>query len=89
MSLTSRLNPTQRDQEIEREVRSALAARHMPSLRRLSVSSLDGAVTVLGNVRSFYEKQLVNQCCQAVAGVGRIDNAVYVDDVDRQNPARV
>jgi osmotically-inducible protein OsmY len=84
--MVSRTNPAERDREIEHQVRTALASRHIPSLRRLTVSSVEGDVKVLGNVRSFYEKQLVNQCCQGVAGVGCIDNAVAVDDLARRNP---
>lgn len=87
MSPVSHAHPASRDREIEDQVRTALAARHVPSLRRLAVSSFQGAVTVLGNVRSFYEKQLVNQCCQEVIGLGQIENHVAVDDLDRRNPA--
>ncbi len=89
MSPVSRTSPTDRDREIEHQVRAALVSRHVPSLRRLSVSSLEGAVTVLGNVRSFYEKQLVHLCCQEVVGMGQIDNAVAVDDLERRNPSLV
>ena len=50
MPPATRENPAERDREIERNVRTALAARHFPSLRRLQVSSSAGAVTVNGPV---------------------------------------
>ncbi len=86
MPPATRENPAERDREIERNVRSALAARHIPSLRRLNVSASSGAVTVNGDVRSFYEKQVVNHCCQEVAGVHRLDNAVRVAEPNFRSP---
>lgn len=82
-----RENRTDRDREIERNVQTALSARHIPSLRRLKVSAQEGAVTVHGSVRSFYEKQIVNHCCQDVAGVNRVHNAVDVAGPEFRSPA--
>jgi osmotically-inducible protein OsmY len=53
----------------------------MPGLRRLHVTALGGAVTIDGQVRSFYEKQVINHCCLDVPGVSRLHNAVRVDGV--------
>lgn len=87
MPPANRENPAERDQEIVRNVQSALASRHVPSLRRLRVSSKGGDVTVHGNVRSFYEKQLVHHCCQEVAGVCGLNNAVDVATTSFGSPA--
>jgi osmotically-inducible protein OsmY len=66
------------DRELERRVISFLAARHVPGLRYLAVKATDGVVTVSGQVLTFYEKQLCNQCCRRVAGVMELINAVSV-----------
>ena len=66
------------DRELERRVISYLAARHVPGLRYLAVKATGGVVTVSGQVLTFYEKQLCNQCCRRVAGVMELINAVSV-----------
>ena len=68
----------QSDRDLERRVTSFLAARHVPGLRNLSVEAENGVVTVSGQVLTFYEKQLCNQCCRRVAGVLELINAVDV-----------
>lgn len=65
------------DRELERRVVNFLAGRHVPGLRHLEVSAQGGTVTVSGRVRSFYEKQLCQECCKRVAGVIKL-----IDDVD-------
>jgi osmotically-inducible protein OsmY len=54
-----------------------LWGRHVPALRNVLVEASDGVVTLRGQVRSFYEKQLCHNCCRRVAGVRQL-----VDDVD-------
>lgn len=71
---------TSADRELERRVTSFLAAKHVPGLRQLDVRADRGTVTVSGRVRTFYEKQLCNQCCRRVAGVRELVNAVDVVD---------
>jgi osmotically-inducible protein OsmY len=66
------------DRDLERRVTSFLAARHVPGLRSLAVNATGGVVTVSGQVLTFYEKQLCNQCCRRVAGVMELINAVSV-----------
>ena len=66
------------DRDLERRVMSFLAARHVPGLRYLAVQATGGVVTVSGQVLTFYEKQLCNQCCRRVAGVLELINAVNV-----------
>jgi osmotically-inducible protein OsmY len=69
---------TESDRDLERRVLSFLAARHVPGLRYLAVQATNGVVTVSGQVLTFYEKQLCNQCCRRVAGVMELINAVNV-----------
>jgi osmotically-inducible protein OsmY len=66
------------DRELERRVVNYLVGRHVPGLRHLAVNADNGIVTLRGQVRSFYEKQLCQHCCQRVAGVVRLVDAVAV-----------
>lgn len=67
------------DRDLEQRVTVFLATRHVPSLRHLAVEARSGVVTLRGRVRSFYEKQLSQECCQRVAGVVQLINAVEVN----------
>ena len=66
------------DQEIQRRVEGQLAEKNRPSLRRLAVQVHHGMVTLSGCVATFYEKQLAIHSCVAVAGRGRLVDAVQV-----------
>lgn len=68
------------DHEVAENVRSFLLAHHVPSLRRLAVSVQDGTVTLQGRVRTFYEKQLSQQCLRRIPGVQHLVDALIVDD---------
>ena len=70
----------QSDRDLERRVTTFLAGRHVPGLRNLAVEAQNGVVTVSGQVLTFYEKQLCNQCCRRVAGVLELINSVNVTD---------
>lgn len=70
----------QADHELKRRVMNYLAGRHMPALRHLEVEADNGTVTLRGRVRSFYEKQLCQHCCQRVAGVIRMVDDIVVGD---------
>jgi len=72
------------DRDLERRVRSFLAARHVPGLRNVGVNAKNGVVTITGQVLTFYEKQLCNQCCRRVAGVLQLINAVDVSGVPNE-----
>lgn len=67
---------TFQNDDLERRVVNYLVGRQMPSLRHLNVTAENGVVTISGRVKSFYEKQLCQQCCRRVAGVVKL-----VDDV--------
>lgn len=76
MTLTS----VEADVDLERRVFQFLLDRHMPGLRRLSVEAEAGTVTLRGNVRTFYEKQLCQSICRRVAGVRQIVDQVSVGE---------
>jgi osmotically-inducible protein OsmY len=66
------------DRDLERRVTAFLADRNLPALRRLGVRSHRGVVTLRGNVKSFYEKQLGGQSARRVAGVIDVIDAIQV-----------
>jgi osmotically-inducible protein OsmY len=67
------------DIELERRVHNFLAGRFLPALKRLAIEADGGVVTVRGQVSSFYEKQVALHCCQRVAGVRELIDAVDVE----------
>ena len=69
---------TRREADLEQRVRNFLEGRNIPGLRRLGVKAIAGQVTLFGRVRSFYEKQLALSCCQRVAGVIHVIDAIEV-----------
>jgi osmotically-inducible protein OsmY len=64
--------------DLELRVRNFLDGRNIPGLRRLGVEASAGQVTLRGRVRTFYEKQLAIHCCQRVAGVTHVVDAIEV-----------
>jgi len=66
------------DRDLERRVKAFLADRNLPGLRRLGVRSHRGVVTLRGQVKSFYEKQLGGQSARRVAGVVDVIDATEV-----------
>jgi len=66
------------DRDLERRVTAFLADRNLPALRRLGVRSHRGVVTLRGQVKSFYEKQLGGQSARRVAGVVDVIDAIQV-----------
>jgi hypothetical protein len=66
------------DDELQRRVVNYLAGQHIPALRNLEVQAFNGAVTLRGRVRSFYEKQLSNHSASRVAGVRQVIDAIEV-----------
>ena len=66
------------DEDLRFRVVNFLVQRNMSSLRRIGVEAQDGLVTLRGNVRSFYEKQLCLNCVRHVAGVIRLVDQIEV-----------
>ena len=66
------------DRDLERRVRDFLTAHNIPALRRLAIEARGGTVTLRGQVSTFYEKQLSQQCPRRVDGVQRLIDQVVV-----------
>jgi len=66
------------DHDLARRVYSFLTDRLRPSTRNLQVESRQGVITLSGHVCSFYEKQLLQEASQRVAGVIGIRNVLDV-----------
>lgn len=66
------------DRDLEQRVAGYLQRRHVPGLRQLAIRAHNGVVTVQGQVRSFYEKQLSGHCCRRVAGVVELVDRIEV-----------
>lgn len=66
------------DSLLARRVANFLSLQHTPALRNLRVSAREGAVTLQGRVRSYYEKQLGQHSARRVAGVRRVIDEIEV-----------
>lgn len=72
---------------MELRVEQFLTSRHVPGLRSLTIQADDGVVTLSGNVFTFYEKQLCNQCLRRVPGIKQLINTVDVTATDHEPSA--
>jgi osmotically-inducible protein OsmY len=70
------------DTDVKTRVANFLNSRHFANLRGLTVECRHGAVTVAGNVDSFYEKQVALNSCRRVAGVLSLIDRIEVNDVE-------
>ena len=66
------------DHDLSRRVRSFLDDAHMPGLRHLAVEVRNGIVTLSGQVRTYYEKQLSCMRTRRVAGVVKLVDQIRV-----------
>ena len=66
------------DAQLRQQVLCHLLDRQMPALRRLIVHVSGGVVTLGGEVRSYYEQQLVLHCCRQFADKATVVNRVRV-----------
>jgi osmotically-inducible protein OsmY len=73
---------TDDDVELQRRVKNFLVQRSIPSLRRLTIEVDGTSVIIRGHVRTYYEKQLAVHCCQRVAGVINVVDAIEVSTGD-------
>jgi osmotically-inducible protein OsmY len=69
------------DPDLGLQVRNLLDGKNIPGLRRIGVEVSKGIVTLHGRVRTFYEKQQALHCCQGVAGVTQVVDAMTVDAI--------
>ena len=65
------------DCDVQSRVQSFLRSRHFPTFQELDVDVHNGAVTLSGEVQSYYEKQVALNSCRRVAGV-----LTLVDEID-------
>lgn len=68
----------QHDAELRKRVLGHLYGRQLPALRRLNVQVSDGVITLRGEVQSFYQQQIVDQCCRFFASQAAIINEIRV-----------
>lgn len=78
-SSASSLHSAARDRDLERRVATFLGGRHLPALRQLRVTAVDGRVTLTGRLSTFYEKQVAQVCVRRVAGVVAVMDQTCVD----------
>jgi osmotically-inducible protein OsmY len=76
----SRLPSAESDTLLARRVRQTLAELHVPILRTLDVSAVDGVVALRGRVRSYYERQLAHANVRRIAGVEKLIEEITVAD---------
>lgn len=85
MQLAKKVRLDYPDDDIQRRVSRSLFSRHFPAFRNLDVDVDHGAVTLTGQVQSYYEKQIALKSSQHVAGVlSLIDEIVVTLDLDRE-----
>lgn len=66
------------NRDLSSRVRLFLHEAHMPGLRNVEVEAQNGVVTISGQVKTYYEKQLTTQRARRVAGVVRLVDRVCV-----------
>lgn len=66
------------DSEISRRVRYQLLQTRQPAIQHVQVDTANGAVTLTGNLPSFYLKQVVQTVAASVDGVRQLHNQVQV-----------
>jgi hypothetical protein len=71
---------TDADCGLEQRVIRFLEGKHVPGLRHLAVKARGGIVKLSGQVHTYYEKQLCNQCCGRIPGLQELVNAVEVTE---------
>ena len=66
------------DDDVCRRVSSFLYSRHFPAFRNLDITVEHGAVTLAGEVQTYYEKQIAMTSCQHVVGVLSLNDEICV-----------
>ncbi len=72
------------DVELERHVKALLMSRSFLSFRRLTVVAQAGVVTLLGQLPTYHEKQIVQETVSRIAGVRRVVDGIRIK-TDAQN----
>lgn len=66
------------DDLLASQISTQLAGTKRANLRRLAVDVREGAVTLRGQVGSYYEKQMAIEACRLQADVSRLVDAMEV-----------
>ena len=66
------------DEDVRCRVSRFLNSRHFPAFRYLDITVEHGAVTLTGEVQSYYEKQVAMTSCQHVVGVLSLTDEISV-----------
>jgi osmotically-inducible protein OsmY len=77
------------DDEIRLNVSRFLCSRHFPAFRYLDIQVDQGTVTLVGEVQSYYEKQVAMTSTHNVAGVVSIVDGIVVNPVGVMEEANV
>ena len=66
------------DDELEAQLRTMLAIRHLPSLNRISIRVVDATVFLAGTVMTYFERNVCEECCRQISGVASVCNDIQV-----------
>lgn len=79
---------TTADRELQARIVGYLLARNAPAIGQVEVEANNGTVTLRGQVRTFYQRQLCVHCCLRVAGVVQLIDQIHVmDEADEADAA--
>lgn len=83
MQIAKKIRLENSNAAVRQRVSSFLRSRHFPAFRNFKIEVDRGAVTLTGEVHSYYEKQIAMKSCKNVAGVvSLIDEIVVQLDCD-------
>lgn len=66
------------DDELEDQLRTMLAIRHLPSLSRISIRVVDAVIFLAGTVMTYFERNVCEECCRQIPGVSAVCNEIEV-----------
>lgn len=66
------------DDELEDQLRTMLAIRHLPSLSRISIRVVDAVIFLAGTVMTYFERNVCEECCRQIPGVSGVCNEIEV-----------
>ena len=77
------------DEDVRCRVSRFLNSRHFPAFRYLDITVKHGAVTLTGEVQSYYEKQVAMTSCQHVVGVLSLTDEISVRGEIEASPSKI
>lgn len=73
-----KVGPAPPPNDLAQRVRQFFDAANLPALRRVRVEVRTDSVVLIGQVSSFYQKQMATEFARRVAGVRRVINLLEV-----------